>query len=281
MMISPNRALTHSVWNFFDSCKFTNVHFDDPDGVSPKMEGVTFRNCIFKDVTFGNYIFKDVTFGNCNFAHVTFEHCSFETTTFSDAVGLNTSAFTKECKIIRGSRIFIEVQGRETIETDTFNSFDTERKSRKKSCVLTISIDEESIRESVKDFCEKNGILEEGGLDRKRALYQITDSMGELDDGMTILISAEIEENVRMLGLTAGRIRNNELPGFSNTFFKCLELLKEGLSVNNIGDIHVFYRGPVFIPFYLGRILGNDFNIHIYQYDMQERQYHKVGVSAR
>jgi hypothetical protein len=52
------------------------------------------------------------------------------------------------------------------------------------------------------------------------------------------------------------------------------------LESNDIADIHFYYGGPVFVPFYIGRMLGPDFNIHIYQYSRDHKEYIKVGVSA-
>ena len=43
--------------------------------------------------------------------------------------------------------------------------------------------------------------------------------------------------------------------------------LEQALHINGISNLHLFYMGPVVVPFYIGELLSNRFNVYIYKYE--------------
>ena len=270
--------------NTFDECKFTQVSFGiNSFGIiinDSETSNAILNRCVIEGITFRNCTFEKVTFNNCNFSHAVFEHCTFSNVEFFYPIGLFASSFTKECVIKTGSQICTE-NGKPAYD---FSIFDRQGRNQEESCIFAISIGDNRIMEEVKSFSEQDkdiqSFIKKDGFIEKAILEKIgyKEKADESQDIINDQFYCEIDDDYRMIHFYCGYINNYEQ--FSRNFLRYLEVLKEALFANNITNIHVFNLGPIFTLFYIGRVLGNGFNIHLYQYDRGIGTYSKVGVIA-
>lgn len=271
--------------NVFEECAFTHVGFnqytdqhscqknDDTD-IKFVIESVTFRNCKFTDITFRHCIFTHTKFDKCKFANVKFDYCE----------GLYSSSFINDCR-----NELLYVNG---IRADDFDFFDnqfTTDKEEEKSCILAISA-KNSIINDVNDYFEKDEKhkklskqLFDGSFDYKDKIKRINDDIiNESDNNEHNCFKLKLidEDKRRCIHIEGEKDIISNFEDASKNLLRLLELLSDSLKENRITDIHCFYGGPVSLPFFVGRRLGTDFNIHIYQYDQEKKTYKKVRISA-
>lgn len=77
----------------------------------------------------------------------------------------------------------------------------------------------------------------------------------------------ELLPGKRILHITRdSRIENSELESLAYIIYTTFEKVDDALHENGIGKLYVFYGGTVAIPFFIGELFGNRYDVHIYQY---------------
>lgn len=77
----------------------------------------------------------------------------------------------------------------------------------------------------------------------------------------------ELLSGKRILHITRdSRIDNSELESLAYMIYTTFDKVDEALHKNEIGKLFIFYGGMAAIPFFIGELFGNRYDVHIYQY---------------
>lgn len=152
------------------------------------------------------------------------------------------------------------------------------------SAILVVDIGERNVWGNVKNFCSDEdslkGIMQDTGFNNAK---HITD-INEIIKDTTYTIEIPIPEK-RIINVKCPFIEDKEYESEieksindpARRFYKVFNLLNSALHENGISDLHIFYGGPVFIPFFLGEIFSNNYKLYIYRY-ITDKTYKYVGI---
>ena len=131
------------------------------------------------------------------------------------------------------------------------------------AAIVIIDIGNGNIEGAVFDYCETQDLFKEmlhGSGFRNR---QVFDDINSQISGSGYLVNG-IGEDRRAIILARAPIENAE--DSASQIYQAFGWLEKALRENGISDLHIFYFGPVIIPFYIGELLSNRFNVYIYKY---------------
>lgn len=271
----------------FNNTTFENVSFGDLKGEEYD------ERCIVNGAVFNNCTFKNLSFYACEMYHSLFDACTFEDVKFDYVKGIYSSSFRGNCTVYGCS---VKYNGR--VVDDSFEVFDEEGESNfdlTHSCTLAVGVsgvkcetmadglkDGRRFIEDVKLYCDKrlngNQLIDECCDDGKRDCGEVWEEyFGTRLEQDAAYGFDVIKDSDAFIGiLHIDKIQN--LTKASRDFQKCIGDLKVELEKSNVSDVHVFYKGPVFIPVIIGNLLGSDFNIFSYQYNLNEKTYELSGI---
>lgn len=146
------------------------------------------------------------------------------------------------------------------------------------SAILIVDVGNNGIYGNVIDYCEKDdnivGILEGVGFKNPKLFIDINERIADTGYKVSITEFNDLNQNKRILNVTGPKIEKNEndtepmatINDPIRQLYKAFGLIDKALHENGISELHVFYRGPVFIPFFLAELLSNQYKVYIYQY---------------
>ena len=135
------------------------------------------------------------------------------------------------------------------------------------TAIVVISIGNADITDPVITYCNKEntkyrGILSGAGFRNPEAFYTADEEIK--DSGYTISCRGE---DSRIVVLSRDQIEYERVPDTAEQIYKAFGGLEQALHINGVSNLHLFYMGPVVVPFYIGELLSNRFNVYIYKYE--------------
>jgi hypothetical protein len=77
----------------------------------------------------------------------------------------------------------------------------------------------------------------------------------------------ELIPGKRILHVTRSKpVDNSELQSLGSMIYSTFDKVDAALHENGIGTLYVFYAGMAAIPFFIGELFGNRYDVHIYHY---------------
>ena len=131
------------------------------------------------------------------------------------------------------------------------------------TAILIIDIGDSSIEGNVLSFCQESGKFDEvisGSGFMNSDVFSDINKVIE-SSGYTI---NKIEEKSRVLCVSRARIVN--IKESAEDVYKAFCQINNALHFNGIKELHIFYKGPVIIPFYIGELFSNQYDTYIYKY---------------
>ena len=296
-------AISFSGGADFRGCKFHKTKFRNKIvfGADTRLEDVLFENCSFERVDFGEEgkrtnNFKRTIFRNCNFQDVHFFNCNlfqsvfeysleqdnnkdfvFRNVAFKDVTGLQPSSF------INCSPLNVTFNGK--ICDESFLSVESDDSFGENTSVLAINIKNEKNKEKYYDFFGdvESFLKEKGYCSDKDKNYSVDlDEKNRLNEqikntGYTI---NTITHTCRRVDLEHEPIKEGEYNLASSQLSVVLKELRILMEQNGILKICLFYKGPIFVPLFIGRILGSCFDILVFQSKPSKNGLCRTYVSA-
>ena len=135
------------------------------------------------------------------------------------------------------------------------------------TAIVIISIGNIVITDQVIAYCNKEssryrGILSGAGFRNPEAFHAADDEIK--NSGYTISCRGE---DSRVVVLSRKQIENEHVPDTAEQIYQAFGSLEQALHINGISNLHLFYMGPVVVPFYIGELLSNRLNVYIYKYE--------------
>lgn len=131
------------------------------------------------------------------------------------------------------------------------------------AAIVIIDIGIRDIEGDVIAYCETQDLFKEmlcgNGFRNRQAFGDINSQIR----GSGYKIN-DVDEDRRVIILSRALIENTE--DSASQIYQAFGWLEKALHKNGISDLHIFYSGPVVIPFYIGELLSNRFNVFIYKY---------------
>lgn len=260
------------------------------------LEDILFEDCILEDVSFGEVdeegaregIYYNITFRKCSFSNVQFHNCAMGKSIFEKCKMKDV-----EFKGVKGllSSSFLECEPNNVIfegkicEYD-FHKVDEEADYGSATSVLAINIKREPHIEKnysfIKDVKSYLGKSRKEDEDKKDYIidyavfsndpkydfgikdeYEITRLTGRI--GETIYRINTITQSCKWIDIECDPIVEGKFEEASRQLSTVLQELKRIMERNGILNVRLFYKGPFYVPIFVGRILGNSFNIYVYQ----------------
>ena len=146
------------------------------------------------------------------------------------------------------------------------------------SAILIVDVGGNGIFGNVINHCKKDDsmvdILEGVGFKNPKLFIDINERIADTGYKISIIKPENSNQDKRILNVTISIIEKIEygtemeatLNDPARQLYKVFGLIDKALHENGISELHVFYRGPVFIPFFLAELLSNQYKVYIYQY---------------
>lgn len=133
------------------------------------------------------------------------------------------------------------------------------------SAILIIDIGKGNIEGNVLTYCKGNELFSDmlnGSGFRDQRIFR--DVNQEIE--FTGYMINELPAQGRVVHISRANIEDKEIEGSASQIYQAFSWVDKALHKNGISELHVFYAGPVIIPFYLGELFSNRYNIYIYKY---------------
>ena len=146
------------------------------------------------------------------------------------------------------------------------------------SAILIVDVGGNGIFGNVINHCKKDDsmvdILEGVGFKNPKLFIDINERIADTGYKISIMKPENSNQDKRILNVTISIIEKKKygtemestLNDPARQLYKVFGLIDKALHENGISELHVFYRGPVFIPFFLAELLSNQYKVYIYQY---------------
>ncbi len=146
------------------------------------------------------------------------------------------------------------------------------------SAILIVDVGGNGIFGNVINYCKKDDsmvdILEGVGFKNPKLFIDINERIADTGYKISIIKPENSNQDKRILNVTISIIEKIEygtemeatLNDPARQLYKVFGLIDKALHENGISELHVFYRGPLFIPFFLAELLSNQYKVYIYQY---------------
>lgn len=91
--------------------------------------------------------------------------------------------------------------------------------------------------------------------------------------GLSGFVIEQIHPGQRVLHVSRpNNIDGTELPFLGTYLYTVLNTVDRALRENGIGTIHLFYGGMAVVPFYIGELFGNRYDVHIYHWQKSKKE---------
>ena len=133
-------------------------------------------------------------------------------------------------------------------------------KEMEKGIILVMDLGKSNILPQVMDYCNEHlQSIVSSKFDYPQRFDDINKKFSENE----FHISCPGEQYGRTVLVSSNELNlSNE--NITDHFYHILGELKSALQDNVVATIHVFYRGPLVLPFYIGEIFSNSFSTYIY-----------------
>lgn len=130
------------------------------------------------------------------------------------------------------------------------------------AAILVIDIGKKNILGNVQMSCSSNdklkGLLSGTGFSNTKSILDLNSQIKSYG------YQVNVPNESRIISLTGDYAPDNE--EIAQDVYRAFSWIDRALHENGISVLHVFYSGPVIVPFFLGELFSNSFAIYIYKY---------------